>query len=65
MTMPCPICGGTLRDQVAGCATCPVGPGCKMLCCDRCGYETVAPHSATLEFLKRLFRIRTKEPHAS
>lgn len=65
MTMPCPICGGRLLDQVTACSTCPVSSGCKMLCCDNCGYETVAPHSATLEFFKRIFRIRPKEPHAS
>jgi hypothetical protein len=55
MDMRCPICGDTLKDQVKGCSTCPMHPGsCKMLCCENCGYETVAPVSATVEFFKRL-----------
>lgn len=56
MEMKCPICGGVLQDQVSGCSTCPMHPGsCKMLCCENCGYETVAPHSATVDLFKRLF----------
>jgi hypothetical protein len=27
-----------------------------MLCCENCGYETVAPQSATVNLLRRLLR---------
>jgi len=68
--MTCPMCGGVLRDHVSACGTCPVHgalPGdCRMLCCDNCGYETVAPRSVTVDFFKRLFRRRpAKETSAS
>jgi hypothetical protein len=65
------MCGGELRDTVSACGTCPIHgalPGdCHMLCCDKCGYETVAPRSVTVDFFKRLFRRRrpAKEVRAS
>jgi hypothetical protein len=39
--------------------------GCDMICCENCGYETVAPRSATLEFLKRLLRWKGSRHGAS
>jgi hypothetical protein len=61
--MHCPICGGILRDHISGCATCPMhGGSCGMLCCENCGYETVAPRSATVEFFRRLLRRRRRPP---
>lgn len=61
--MQCPICGGILRDHVTSCAACPLHRGdCGMLCCENCGYETVAPRSVTVEFFRRLFRRRRREP---
>ena len=66
MEMNCPICGDVLRDQVNGCSTCPMHPGsCHMLCCENCGYETVAPESATVNFFKRLLRLGSKVERAS
>lgn len=54
MTLPCPICGGELREQVAGCSRCPLNGGCDMVCCENCGYETVAPRSTVVGWLQRL-----------
>jgi hypothetical protein len=66
MERPCPICGGVLRDHVDSCSTCPLHPGsCRMLCCDHCGYETVAPQSATVDFFKRLLGRRSAVKRAS
>ncbi|HZM16758.1 MAG TPA: hypothetical protein VFE28_12220 [Candidatus Krumholzibacteria bacterium] len=64
-TVRCPLCGGDLHDSVGGCNSCPMHSGCAMLCCDRCGYTTVQPRSATLDFFARLFRRRRQESHAS
>jgi len=61
-THPCPVCGGSMKEQVAGCSTCPMGSGCDMICCENCGYETVPPRSVTIDFLKRVFRFKAK-PH--
>ena len=64
--MKCPICGGVLTDQANGCSSCPMHPGsCKMLCCDHCGYETVAPQSVTVNFFRRLLRRGEKVRRAS
>jgi hypothetical protein len=30
--------------------------GCEMVCCENCGYETVAPRSVVVDFVKNLFR---------
>jgi len=65
MVRRCPVCGGALSDQASGCSTCPLHSGCNMLCCENCGYRTVAPRSATVDFFKRLLRRRPKEEHAS
>jgi hypothetical protein len=54
MTQPCPVCGGVLREQVSGCSTCPMNSGCDMLCCENCGYETVAPQSVTIALVKKV-----------
>lgn len=63
--MACPICGGELREHVSGCSTCPMNSGCDMVCCENCGYETVAPRSALVDFVKRLFSRKVKEDGSS
>ena len=63
--MTCPICGGELTEQVSGCSTCPMNSGCDMVCCENCGYETVAPRSVLVDFVKRLFNRKVKEDGAS
>jgi len=60
--MRCPVCGGILRERLEGCTTCPMGSGCDMLCCENCGYQTVAPRSATVEFFRRLWGRRHRRP---
>ncbi len=67
MTFTCPVCGGELKEHVSGCSTCPMNGGCDMMCCENCGYETVAPKSITVEFVKKLLRMggrgrRTEAP---
>ena len=64
-TLPCPLCGGTLREEVGGCNSCPMHSGCAMLCCEHCGYSTVTPESVTVRFFKNLFTRRHKEGLAS
>jgi hypothetical protein len=64
MRMTCPVCGGELADSVSKCAACPLHGGCAMVCCENCGYETVAPRSALVDFFKRLFG-RRRNRHAS
>ena len=56
MNMQCPVCGGQLKEQVAGCSRCPMNGGCDMVCCENCGYETVAPRSALVDFVTNLWR---------
>jgi hypothetical protein len=63
--MQCPVCGGPLTDTVSHCSRCPMNRGCEMICCENCGYETVAPRSATLDFFKRLFRRKGSRHGAS
>ncbi len=63
--MTCPICGDELREQVSGCSTCPMNSGCDMLCCENCGYETVAPRSVLVDFVKKLFHRKVKEDGSS
>ncbi len=53
--MTCPVCGGALRERQDGCTRCPVGAGCGMICCENCGYQTVAPRSATVDLVRRLW----------
>ena len=65
MSMPCPVCGGTMREQVTGCSTCAMNSGCDMLCCENCGYETVAPQSATVDLVKKIVRFVTGKPRAA
>lgn len=65
MPYACPICGGELREHVSGCATCPMNSGCDMLCCENCGYETVAPRSALVDFVRGIFQRKVKPDGAS
>jgi hypothetical protein len=68
--MNCPVCSTVLHAQETSCGSCPMNSGCDMLCCDNCGYETVAPHSVTVDFFRRVWRLaarrkdtrRTAEP---
>jgi hypothetical protein len=34
--------------------------GCDMLCCENCGYETVAPRSVTVDLFRRLWRLASR-----
>jgi len=54
MQLTCPICGGELAEQVTACNSCPMNAGCDMVCCENCGYETVAPKSILVEWARRL-----------
>jgi hypothetical protein len=54
--MSCPVCGSVLREHLTRCSTCPMHSGCDMLCCETCGYETVAPRSVTVELFRKLWR---------
>jgi len=65
MELTCPICGGVLREHVSGCSTCPMNSGCEMVCCENCGYETVAPRSRLVDFVKALFQRDVKSHGAS
>ena len=57
VTQPCPMCGGTMREHVSGCASCPMNRGCDLICCETCGYESVAPKSATVELARKIVRL--------
>jgi hypothetical protein len=61
--MLCPVCGGTLAAQVSGCSSCPMNSGCDMLCCENCGYETVAPRSVVVDFFRRVFGRSPRHKH--
>lgn len=65
MQLSCPICGGELKEQVSGCAKCPMHGGCGMVCCENCGYETVAPKSVIVDFLRRVVARLRKAEHAA
>lgn len=62
--MLCPVCSTTLKNQVTSCGSCPMNSGCDMLCCENCGYETVAPRSVTVELAKRLWRFAVRRKPA-
>lgn len=59
---PCPICGERVEEGGAACGACPMGRGCGLLCCPRCGYR-FAERSASWDLLSRLWpgRIRKEE----
>ena len=61
----CPVCGGELREHVSGCSRCPMNGGCDMLCCENCGYETVAPRSVLVDFVTKLWRKRAADGRTS
>ncbi len=65
MRMTCPVCGGELTDAVSRCASCPMHGGCDMMCCENCGYETVAPRSTVVDFFKRLAGRRRNDDASS
>jgi hypothetical protein len=37
--------------------------GCDMLCCENCGYETVAPRSVVVDFFRRVFGRGPRHKH--
>jgi hypothetical protein len=62
MNQSCPVCAGRLSERASGCATCPMSSGCGMMCCENCGYQTVPPRSATVDFVKKLLRRFRHDP---
>jgi hypothetical protein len=59
----CALCG-LVFDAAAvrrggACARCPLGGGCEVACCPRCGYATpVVERSALVRLFDRLFQRR-------
>ena len=56
----CSMCG-THFDPAknTACSTCPLQPGCQVVCCPACGFETVDPSRSRLARLaSRLFQRR-------
>jgi len=51
----CPLCGATLTPGAAACGACPMGNGCDMICCARCGYRFVE-RSAIVDWIGRAWR---------
>lgn len=60
--MLCPMCGDSMSKDTGGCSQCPIGHGCSMLCCDTCGYKSVAPKSQVVDLFKLLLGKRKKRP---
>lgn len=54
----CPMCGFHFDPAVnRSCTSCPLQPGCQLVCCPNCGYEAVDPDRSTLaRTANRLFR---------
>jgi Fe2+ transport system protein FeoA len=49
LSFSCPLCGHTFDPAAnAGCATCPLSGGCRIVCCPNCGHSTVDPRSSRL-----------------
>ncbi len=55
--MKCGLCGHEFSEQEAGCSpACPLGSGCSVVCCPRCGYGAPAESRSTLLRLARRAR---------
>ena len=49
LSFSCPLCGHAFDPAAnAGCATCPLSAGCRIVCCPNCGHSTVDPASSRL-----------------
>jgi Fe2+ transport system protein FeoA len=49
ISFSCPLCGHAFDPAAnAGCATCPLSGGCRIVCCPNCGHSTVDPGSSRL-----------------
>lgn len=49
ISFSCPLCGHAFDPAAsAGCATCPLSGGCRIICCPNCGHSTVDPQSSRL-----------------
>jgi hypothetical protein len=57
-TRLCALCGLRFRPGEGTCrAACPLGAGCSIVCCPRCGYGDVDEHASVLvRAWRRLFR---------
>lgn len=45
----CPLCAYAFDPEAnAACPSCPLQPGCMLVCCPRCGHSTVDPAGSTL-----------------
>jgi hypothetical protein len=43
------MCGQRFNpDEHGACGSCPLSPGCQLVCCPTCGFETVNPQRSTL-----------------
>lgn len=46
--MVCGMCGHRFNpDEHGACGACPLAPGCQLVCCPACGFETVNPQRST------------------
>lgn len=49
ISFSCPLCGYAFDPAAnAGCASCPLNSGCRIVCCPNCGHSTVDPRSSRL-----------------
>ena len=56
MKILCPLCQCEIDPADTGCRTgCPMGKGCTLVCCPRCGYSFPMPESKVVNFVKGLF----------
>jgi hypothetical protein len=62
----CSMCGQLFDpDQYLGCQACPLNPGCNLVCCPNCGYQTVDPRRSTIVRLSRLLSARKSSKSAT
>jgi len=56
MTQKCPYCGFEFEETHQYCHTsCPLSKSCGMMMCPNCRYEFTPPHSAIVDFFKKMF----------
>lgn len=49
LSFSCPLCGHRFDPSAnAGCASCPLNAGCRIVCCPNCGHSTVDPRESRL-----------------
>jgi len=62
--MRCSMCGYDFDPSELAChASCPLGAGCMVICCPRCGYSTVDPERSRLT--RRLLRMFDRKSPAT